>query len=80
MTKIGKFPGDHDGPLSADDLLHCRHWGPGRHYGPTKTSSSGIDAKANTITPPTPSNGLSNGFARIQIMKSKRHIKKQTHW
>ncbi len=29
---------------------------------------------------PTPSNGLSNGFARVKIIKSKRHINKQVHW
>jgi hypothetical protein len=32
------------------------------------------------ISWPTPSNGLSNGFARIKIIKSKRHIKKQVQW
>ncbi len=33
--------------------------------------------KKGEISGPTPSNGLSNGFARIKIIKSKRHIKRR---
>ncbi len=39
-------------------------------FGPKKVEISG----------PTPSNGLSNGFARIKIIKSKSHVNKQVHW
>ncbi len=34
--------------------------------------------RENPFLVPTPSNGLSNGFSRIKIIKSKRHIKKGT--
>ncbi len=32
------------------------------------------------LAPPLFSNGLSNGLARIKVIKSKRHIKKQVRW
>ncbi len=35
--------------------------------------------EANPFWGPTPSNGLSNGFAPIKIIKFQRQIKKQVH-
>ncbi len=46
----------------------------------TSKASAIWTQKQSRFSRATPSSGPSNGFSRIKIIKSKRHIKKQVYW